>query len=109
MMMREKAAQLELRQEVIGHYHKSQSTAERDKADESSKTKNPKEVSFASPTSECRMSTMKYLHVERKQAEKSFRNAQKNKSAKSQNVNFLPFNLVAFTFRWKICRFMGWF
>lgn len=39
MMMREKAAQLELSQEVSGHYHKSQSTVERDKVDESSKTK----------------------------------------------------------------------
>lgn len=65
MMLKEKAAQLELRQEVSSHYHKSQSTTERDKVDKSSKTKNPKEVSFVSPTS-----TMKYLHVERKQAEK---------------------------------------
>lgn len=59
MMMRQKAAQLELRQEVSDHYDKSQSTAERDKVDKSRKTKNPKEVSFASQTSERRTSTMK--------------------------------------------------
>lgn len=53
-------------------------------------------VSFVSPASERHVSVVKYRHVKPKHSEKSFKNAYKNKSPKSQNVNFWPFNLVAF-------------